>query len=142
MNECHRVGIRNFKTIRYPGQIKLAFDLCTDDRSALRRVSSKGNGYNEKKQVFNKDKFKFDYFPIKKSTANRFQCSKILSNFIMTIAHVIFRTSCFILKYTIYLTWYLFKIFLSIIFRLLIESKLYSPKTVICHPIRCYHHQF
>ncbi|CAF1637516.1 unnamed protein product [Rotaria magnacalcarata] len=87
MNECHRIGIRNFKTIRYPGQIKLAFDLCSNDRSARRHVSSNGNDYNEKMQVFNKDKFKSDYFPIKKSTANRFQYSKMLSNFIMTILH-------------------------------------------------------
>ncbi|CAF1288819.1 unnamed protein product [Rotaria sordida] len=145
MNEYHRLGIKNFKSIRHLGQIKLAFDLCTDDISAPQYVSFKGNDSNKKIQISNNDKLKFDYIPIKKSTNNwlqNCQCSKILMNFIMNIFYLFFRILCIILKYTIYLIWYLFKILLYIIFRLLTESKLYCSKSVLCHPIRCYHHRF
>ncbi|CAF1129553.1 unnamed protein product [Rotaria sp. Silwood1] len=139
MNEYHRLGIKNFKSIRHPGQIKLTFDLCTDDISAPQYVSSKENDTNQKIEIFTNNKLKFDYIPIKQSTNSWFknyQYSKIFIN----ILYLFFRILCIILKYTIYLIWYLLKIFLCIIFRLLTESKSYDPKTVICHPIRCYHH--
>ncbi|CAF1553786.1 unnamed protein product, partial [Adineta steineri] len=65
MNKCHYLGIKNFKSIRHPEQIKLVFDLCTDDRFAPKYVSSKGNDYNNKRKT--------DYFPIKKLNNNWYQ---------------------------------------------------------------------
>lgn len=130
MSECHRLGIKNFKTIRYPGEIKLAFDLCTDDISAPRYVSSKGDhdDYNTKK---------IDYFPIK----GKYQYSELLFNFMISSFYWIFHILWISLKYSMYVMWCLFKIFRSIIFRALNESKKYQAKPLVCHPIQCYHHQ-
>jgi hypothetical protein len=127
MDECHHLGIKNFKSIRHPGQIKLAFDLCNDDISAPRYVSSKGDDYNQ---------VKFDYFPIKKSShgsSQTCQCSKILISYVINILYSIFCVFYIIFKYTICLIWCLLKIFLCTIFRILTQSR-------ICHPIRCNHH--
>ncbi len=134
MNQCHRLGIKNFKSIRHPKQIKLVFDLCTDDISAVRHVSSKGENYNNKMAIsdFNK------HFPIKKSNNDWSQYFKILMNFVINILYLIFRLICLIFKYI----WCLFKIVLCTLFRLLTKSKMYRPKAFICHPVRCNHHRF
>jgi hypothetical protein len=142
MNECHRLGIKNFKSNRYPGQIKLSFDLCDDDTSAPRHISSKGDGAYQKVHIPNYDKLKFNYFPIKKPMNDRlreYKCSKALMNSIGNILYVIFCVLCIIFKYTICLVWCVFKIFLCTIFRILTESRLCRPKGLICHPIRCHH---
>jgi hypothetical protein len=138
MSECHCLGIKNFKCIRHPGQIKLAFDLCIDDVSAPRYISSKGDDYNQKI-----DTSDFDYFTIKKSTNDwptKHQYSKILMNFVISTLYWIFRVLWIILKYAIRVIWCFFKIFRCIIFRVLTESKRYRSKALLCHPVRCYHH--
>jgi hypothetical protein len=143
MSESHHLGIKNFKSTRHPGQIKLAFDLCTDDISAPRFVSSKGDDYNPKTQISDYDKLKFDYFSIKKTSPNcsqECQYSKILINFVINILYLIFRVLCMIFKYTICVIWCLFKIFICTIFRILTESRIYRPKALLCHPVRCNHH--
>jgi hypothetical protein len=139
MNECHRIGIKNFKSIRHPEQIKLVFDLCTDDISAVRHVSSKGDNYNNTMAISDFNKPKLNYFPIKKSNNDWLQYFKILMNFIINILYLIFRVICLIFKYII---WCIFKIVLCIIFRVLTKSKVYRPKAFICHPVRCNHHRF
>ncbi len=132
MNECHRLGIKNFKSIRHPRQIKLEFDLCTDDILAPRSVSSKGDDYDKKIQIS-------ENFPID-NPSREYQYSEILVNFIIKIFYLIFRVLCIMLKYTICLTWCLFKIFFCTIFRILTKSKMYCPEGLICYSIRCHHH--
>ena len=145
MSECHRLGIKNFRTIRHSGQIKLVFDLCADDTSAPRHVSSKGDNYNKSMQISNDIKLKFDYFPLKQSNkdwAQQRQYFKIFINFVINIFHLILRVICLTFKYFSYLLWCLFKIFLCTIFRVLTKSKICRPKGFVCHPIRCNHHRF
>jgi hypothetical protein len=137
MNQCHRLGIKNFKTIRHPRQIKLAFDLCTNDASARRYVSSKNDDNNNNQKI---ETFDLDYFTIKKLNndwSEKYQYSKkILIHFTINTLYWIFRVLWIIIKYAICLIWCLFKIF-----RILTESKRYHSNTLICHPIRCYHHR-
>lgn len=138
MIECHRLGIKNFKSIRHPGRIKLAFDLCNDDASAPRSVSSKSDDYHQKIKTSN-----FNYSPIKKTTNDRpqrYQYLKISITFIINLLYFICRVLGIILKYIICLIWCLFKIFRCTIFRVLTESIRYRPKALICHSIRCSHH--
>jgi len=135
MHECYRLGIKNFKTIRHPGQIKLAFDLCTNDASARRYVSSNGDDYNVKMGTSD-----LDYLTINRSTNDwprKRQYFKILIDFL----YWIFRVLCIILKYAIGLIWCLFKIFCCTILRVLTKSKRYRSNALICHSIRCCHHQ-
>lgn len=143
-DECHHFGIRNFKSIRHPGQIKLAFDLCTNDRLAPKYVSSKGNDHEEKFDFFSNEILQLNDLPTKKTFNNwyqRFQYSKTWMNFMRNILYLIIRVLYLILKYTSCLIWYLFKILLCISFRLLTDLKLYRSDTFICHPVRCYHHR-
>jgi hypothetical protein len=136
MNECHRLGIKNFQTIRQSRRIQLAFDLCADDPTAPRSVSSKGDDYHQR--------INCDYMAVKRSMNDWSQKdqhdNKRSLSFIIDILWWIFRVLCLILKYTICLLWCLFKIVRCTIFRVLIESKRYRPKGFICHPIRCSHH--
>lgn len=118
MSDCYRLGIKNFQTIRYPNQIKLAFDLSTNDLSAPRYVTSKGNDYYHQEKITSTN---LDYFPIKKSTID---WSKLLIN----IFYGIFRLLCVSLKYGICIIWCLFKIFCII------------TKSKRCHSIQCYQH--
>lgn len=122
MNEKQRVGIKNFKSVRYPGQIKLSFSLINDDKSAPQCVSSKG--------IDSKD----DYNSIEKSRI-------VLVNVVLITISWILRLSYLILKSTIYLIQYLLKIILYIIYRVLTES-IKPSCSVLCHPIRCccYHY--
>jgi len=137
MNQCHRLGIKNFQSIRHPRQIKLAFDLCTNDASARRYVSSKNDDNNNNQKI---ETFDRDYFTIKKLNndwSEKYQYSKkILIHFTINTLYWIFRVLWIIIKYAICLIWCLFKIF-----RILTESKRYRSNTLICHPIRCYHHR-
>ena len=144
MNKYHRLGIKNFKSIRHPGQIKIVFDLCSNDLTASRYVSSKVDEYNKKTRLSDDDKLQVDCFPERQSTNRWLQESqrfKILANFIMNILDVIFRVLFVILKYTLCLIWCLCKILLHTIFRLVVQPQLYQPKAFIYHPIRCHHYQ-
>ena len=104
MNKYHRLGIKNFKSIRHPGQIRIAFDLCNNDLTASRHASLKVDKCNQKSRLSDDDKLQFDCFPKQRSTNSWLQESqrfKILTNFIMNIFDVIFRVLVFLFKYTL-----------------------------------------
>jgi hypothetical protein len=129
MNECHRLGIKNFQSIRQSRQIQLTFDLCTNDATAPRSVSSKDDDDDDHHQRINKSDCLNDW-------SKKYQHKKQSFSFIINILCWIFRVLCLILKYTICLLWYLFKIVRCTIFRVLTDR----PRGLICHPIRCSHH--
>ncbi|UJR09365.1 hypothetical protein I4U23_013609 [Adineta vaga] len=139
MKECHRLGIKNFQSNRQPGQINLQFDLCVNDPSAPRHASTKIENYDKIISLLNS-------YPTKKSTRDWSQLYyyfKLLIHFFINTIYLIFcRMLCFIVKYLIYLVWYLLKIFLCTIFRILTKSVIYRRETFISHPVRCYHHRF
>ncbi len=115
MNECHRLGIKNFQSTRQSRRIQLTFDLCTDDAKAPRSVSSKGG------ERINKFNYLNEYSP-------KHEHKKRSFNFIINIFCWIFRMLCLILKYKICLLWCLLKMMRCTIYRI--------------YPIRCSRHHY
>ena len=124
MKECHHLGMKNVQTIRQSRRIQLAFDLSTDDASAPRSVSSKG----EERE--NKVHYQKDWFEQSQHKKRSFNC------IIHTTLCWIFRVLCLILNYALCLLVCLFKIVRCTLFRMLIDRS----NRFICHPIRCSHH--
>ena len=135
MNECHRLGIKNFRSVRHPGQIKLAFDLALDDPFATRHISSKGGAPYP---VTRDDTIsKFHVMPVRSlpnDGSTRWQWLKVLVNFICLICRLL----RVVLQHTIYVVGYLCQLVFCVIFRILILLKLIYSNFARGRSWRCY----
>lgn len=122
MKECHHLGIRNFRTIRQPRRIELAFDLSTNDRSAPRYVVSKCHN----------DQFNDNHLSMKTPTnvhrSDKYQYIKNSFICLLNIIQWIFCVLYYVLKYSNCLLGCLLRIVRCVIFRY--------------QSIRCPHHHY
>ena len=137
MNECRRLGIRNFHSNRQPGQIDLLFDLCINDPLAPRHVSSKGESYDRIYPTLNHyGKPQFNCSMTKKSIRDWSRLYVYLKVLLRFMIDTICLILCVLFQYLIYLLWYLLKAFLTTIVHILTRSIVYRREGFF----RCYHH--
>lgn len=135
MDECHRLGIKNFRSVRHPGQIKLAFDLALDDPFATRHVSSKGDAPYP---VTRDDMIsKFHVMPVRSlpnGGSTRWRSLKVLVNVICLICRLL----RVVLQHTIYVVGCLCPLVICVIFRIQILLKLIFSNFARCRCYRCH----
>ena len=124
MKVCHHLGIRNFRTIRQPRRIELAFDLCMNDRSASQYVVSKCHDEQFKPEIFHSNNISMNNQSRKcHSTKHFFTC-------LLNLIQWLFCLVCVVLKYTNCFLWCLLKMIRWVFSRY---------QSIRCSHQHCYH---